>query len=120
MARKVGFLIAAVLFGLGLLFLAAAARQKPMSRVIFGLAAIGMGAGVTYLTVSRKTEVTHIHKTEVTRKIDLSGDINLEDLKCRNCGAVLDRDSVDVRAGAVFVNCRYCGNDYQVTEEPIW
>jgi hypothetical protein len=112
--------MASILIGLGLLFLVAAAKQKPVPRTIAGLVAIGMGAGVVYLTASRKTEVTHVHKTEVTRKIDLSGDINLDDLKCRNCGAVMDLDSVEVRAGAVFVNCRYCGNDYQVTEEPIW
>jgi DNA-directed RNA polymerase subunit RPC12/RpoP len=41
-------------------------------------------------------------------------------MKCRNCGAELSRDSIEVKAGAVFVKCPYCGNDYQVTEEPKW
>jgi len=120
MARYIGYAVAAVLFGLGLLFLMAAPAGNAGPRVMIGLIAIGMGAGVVWLVISKKTEVTHIQKVELTQKIDLSGDINLDELKCENCGATLDRKSVEVRAGAVFVKCRYCGNDYQVTEEPKW
>ena len=54
------------------------------------------------------------------QKIDLSGDIELEKLKCQNCGGVLKKDSVTVREGAVFVDCPYCGVSYQMVEEPKW
>jgi predicted Zn-ribbon and HTH transcriptional regulator len=118
MARIVGIIIAAILFGLGLLFLMAAAKANPGSRVVVGLVAIGMGAGVVWLTVLKRPEV--VKKVELTQKIDLSGDVNLDIMKCRNCGAELSRDSIEVKAGAVFVKCPYCGNDYQVTEEPKW
>jgi Zn finger protein HypA/HybF involved in hydrogenase expression len=118
MTKIIGTIIAVVLFGLGLLFLMAAAKANPGPRVVVGLVAIGMGAGVAWITLARKPEV--VKKVELTQKIDLSGDVNLDMMKCKNCGAELDRKSIEVRAGAVFVKCPYCGNDYQITEEPKW
>jgi uncharacterized protein with PIN domain len=57
---------------------------------------------------------------EIVQKIDLSGDIELETLKCQKCGGELQKDSVSVREGAVFIDCPYCGSAYQMVEEPKW
>ena len=54
------------------------------------------------------------------QKIDLSGDVKLQDLTCRACGGTLGKESVIVKAGAVFVNCQYCGATYQIEEAPKW
>jgi len=58
--------------------------------------------------------------TTIIQKIDLSGNVNLADMKCRSCGGSLGKESVTVKAGAVFINCQYCGAAYQIEEEPKW
>ncbi len=75
---------------------------------------MGAAALIIYLTRTKPTQVTMV------QKIDLSGDVNLEELKCKSCGASLSKKSVSVQAGAVFVNCEYCGSAYQIEEEPKW
>ncbi|HOM16162.1 MAG TPA: hypothetical protein PLQ00_02480 [Thermoguttaceae bacterium] len=59
-------------------------------------------------------------QTTVVQKIDLSGDVNLQNLTCRQCGGSLGPKSVSVQAGAVFIHCEYCGAAYQLEEEPKW
>jgi redox-regulated HSP33 family molecular chaperone len=41
-------------------------------------------------------------------------------MTCRACGGSLAKESVTVKAGAVFVNCQYCSAAYQLEEEPKW
>ena len=83
--------IISLLAGFGLLFLAN--RPKP--------AAPGSGPNVTY-------------------KVDLPADVNLDQLKCKSCGGALTTDNVKMVAGAPVVTCPYCGTSYQLTEEPKW
>ena len=59
---------------------------------------------------------THIHEM----KLDLTGDVSLEQLTCRQCGANLNDDSVTLAAGALVVHCEYCGAQYQMEEAPKW
>jgi hypothetical protein len=114
-----------VLFGI-LFFIAGTSPGQPAGTlgvgvvlIIIGLviAALAVGVFVFLRMRQRKAEAP---KTEIVQKIDLSGDIELEKLKCQNCGGVLKKDSVTVREGAVFVDCPYCGVSYQMVEEPKW
>ena len=41
-------------------------------------------------------------------------------MTCKNCGGTLERDSIALREGGVFVDCPYCGTSYQIEEEPKW
>ncbi|MFQ5617024.1 MAG: hypothetical protein ACE5GO_11275, partial [Anaerolineales bacterium] len=59
-------------------------------------------------------------QTTVVQKIDLSGDVSLEQMTCNNCGAPLSKNAIDVKAGAIFVNCEHCATSYQIEEEPKW
>jgi hypothetical protein len=119
MAKLLGIIISTVLFALGLLFLIASPAANTLPRIVIGVIALLMGAGVLWLAVlKRTTEV--INKTEVTQKIDLSGQINLENLKCKNCGAGLDSKSVTVREGVTFIKCSACGSEYEIAEAPKW
>jgi phage FluMu protein Com len=56
----------------------------------------------------------------VTLKVDLPGNVNLDTLKCQSCGGVLTMDNIQMVAGAPVVNCPYCKTAYQLTEEPKW
>jgi uncharacterized protein with PIN domain len=85
-------------------------------RLVIGLILMA-GAGVMiYLT---KVRPKH-QETTVIQKIDLSGDVSLEQMRCRSCNGALSQDALEVRAGAIFVHCPYCGTTYQIEEAPKW
>jgi hypothetical protein len=81
------------------------------------LAFLLLGGGIAILWIAYKKRD---QKIEVVQKVDISGDVDLETLKCRNCGAALDKSAVKVVAGAVMVTCPYCGTSYQIEEKPMW
>ena len=136
--KTIGLTIAYVLIGLGIIvscllllfgilfFIAGTNPGQPTGTTGVGVVLILIGLVIAALAVGvfvflrirqRKGEA---QKTEIVQKIDLSGDIELEKLKCQNCGGVLKKDSVTVREGAIFVDCPYCGVSYQMVEEPKW
>jgi hypothetical protein len=59
-------------------------------------------------------------QTTIVQQIDLPGDLSLERMKCQSCGATLSKDSITTRAGAVVIDCPYCGTSYEIEEEPKW
>jgi amino acid transporter len=83
-----------------------------------GLVIVALAVGVFIFLRIRRAKETQ--KTEIVQKIDLSGDIELEKMKCQNCGAELSKDSITVKEGAIFIACPYCGAAYQMVEEPKW
>lgn len=56
----------------------------------------------------------------VRQELELSGDVSLENLKCRQCGGSLSSDNTAFRAGTVFISCPYCHSEYQLEEAPKW
>jgi hypothetical protein len=89
--------------------------------IMIGVALLLIGVAVGYFAYVRaRARSEQQGPQEIVQKIDLSGDIALEKLKCRNCGGELTRDSITVREGAIFVSCPYCGTSYQMVEEPKW
>jgi hypothetical protein len=113
------FAILLVLFGIiVVLSLASAQAQNAGGRLFLAIVCFVIGGGLLFAIP--KWEARRPMKVEMTQKIDLSGDVAKEELQCENCGADLDKKSVEVKAGAVFINCPYCGATYQITEEPQW
>jgi uncharacterized membrane protein YfcA len=88
--------------------------QGQIGRLIIGLVLIGAGAVLFATTKLRAKETT------VVQKIDLTGDVSAQELKCKNCGSTLTNKSVAVRAGAIFISCEFCGTQYQIEEAPKW
>jgi phage FluMu protein Com len=114
--KTVGYIFAGLLVLLGLLFCLSALSSGKWQRFVFAGVLMGAGGFVIYILRMRVPE----QKITLTQKIDISGDVKLEELKCRNCGGVLDARSVSVQAGAVFVKCPYCDSQYQIEEAPKW
>lgn len=112
--KLVAYPLAALLGLLGIVFIAGS--QGMVMRVVVGVVLMAAAAALVWLALQRPKQVT----TTVVQKIDLSGDVNLQDLTCRSCGGSLGKESVSVKAGAVFINCQYCGAAYQLEEEPQW
>jgi hypothetical protein len=112
--KIVSYVLAVLLFLLGLIFLLGA--QGQILRLAIGVVLLVGAAVVIYLT-RMQPKVT---ETTVVQKIDLSGDVSLEGMTCQACGAPLSKESIEVRAGAIFVNCEHCNAAYQFEEEPKW
>jgi hypothetical protein len=123
---------AAILFLVGICFLgygaaSVIASTEPgvsSSNFSFGLGfgCVGVfflagGAGLIYAVLrGQKTEVTQ----QVTMKLDLPGEVQMEQMQCKNCGGVLKPENIKMVAGAPVVECPWCGTTYQLTEEPKW
>ncbi len=112
--KLVAYPLAALLGLLGVMFVAGAQGQ-PL-RIVVGIVLLAAAAALIWLALQQpKPSIT-----TVVQKIDLSGDVKLQDLVCRACGGALNKESVAVKAGGIFVNCPYCGATYQIEEEPKW
>jgi len=106
------YALAAVIGFFGFIFIAGSQGQ-PL-RVIVGVVLLGAAGALVYLFRTKPKSTT------VVQQIDLSGDVSLEHMTCRNCGSQLTPKSIRVEAGAVFVNCEFCGTSYQLEEAPKW
>jgi phage FluMu protein Com len=86
------------------------------------LAVIGILAGtagiILIFAAVRKTKADTAQN--VTLKVDLPGDVNVEKMKCQSCGGVLTSDDIKMVNGAPMVTCPFCKTVYQLTEEPKW
>jgi predicted RNA-binding Zn-ribbon protein involved in translation (DUF1610 family) len=83
-----------------------------------GAVLVALGLGI--VVAVRLREPKPAQAVTIQQKIDLSGDVQMEAMKCTSCGGQLDKSAVSVIQGAVMVNCPYCGATYQLTEEPKW
>jgi hypothetical protein len=112
--KIISYLLAAVIAFFGVMFIVGS--QGQLLRLVVGVVLLGAAGALIYLTRVRPEP----QQTTIVQKIDFSGDVSLQDIKCRSCGGALSEKSIDVKAGAVFVNCEYCGASYQLEEEPKW
>ena len=89
-------------------------------------AAIGIGliiVGIVLLFLSYRLEKTKISQPKLVHQnitVDTSGDVSLERFKCNSCGNPLKEKDLKMVDGAVILSCPYCGNVYQLEEEPKW
>jgi Na+/melibiose symporter-like transporter len=116
--RIIAYISAAILILLGILFVIATfSPTGQLGWLLVGIIMIGIGFGLIWFA-SRKPKVEP--DVNVTYKVDLSGNVKMETIKCRSCGGVLTPDNIKMVAGAPVVTCPYCSTTYQLTEEPKW
>lgn len=106
------YALAGIVGLLGLVFLIG--NQGLPARIIIGIVLIGAGVVIGWLTSMKAPERT------IVQKIDVTGDVSTEQLKCRNCSAPLDEKSISMQEGAIIVKCPYCGTSYHIEEAPKW
>jgi multisubunit Na+/H+ antiporter MnhE subunit len=121
LALFLGLILTPAIGLLGLMFVVGS-QGVPM-RMIVGLILLAVAAGLliaalalAWLAAKGPQQPT----TTIVQKIDLSGDVSLQQMTCRSCGGTLSKRSITVEAGAVFVQCEFCGAAYQLEEEPKW
>jgi hypothetical protein len=91
--------------------------QGQLGWLIVGVVLVAIAFGLIWFASRRLKAET---PENVTYKVDLSGDVNLETMKCKSCGGTLTAKDVKMVAGAPVVTCPFCGTTYQLTEEPKW
>ncbi len=116
--KIIGYVAAAISLFLGVLFIMATfSSTGQLGWLIVGIILILIGFGLIWFASRKpKAEVPD----NVTYKVDLSGDVNLDTMKCKSCGGALSSENIKMVAGAPVVTCPYCGTVYQLTEEPKW
>ena len=86
--------------------------------VVIGFVLVALGFGAIWLV--RRRSAAAAGEQNVTYKIDLPANVNMDTLKCKSCGGTLSSDNIKMVAGAPVVTCPYCHTTYQLTEEPKW
>jgi len=119
--KIIGYIIAAILLFFGVLWLLSAFSAEaasPGGRLLVGGLLVLIGLGI--IVALRLREPKPEQQVTIRQEIDIGGDVEMESLQCRSCGAQLDKNAITVAEGAVIVSCPYCGATYQIVEEPKW
>jgi hypothetical protein len=118
--RIVGAIFAGILLLFGILWLLAASSSKntsPGGTFLVGIILLVLGGLGLFGALWRPAKEKEL---KIVQKVELAGDMRLEQLKCTSCGAKLDKESISVKAGSVVVSCPYCKSTYEIEEEPKW
>jgi hypothetical protein len=115
--KILGYIAAVILIFFGVLFVWGAFGSTPHPEwICVGVISIGIGFGLIWLAGRSKSTTPQ----NVTLKVDLPANVNMDTLKCQSCGGTLKPDNIQLVAGAPVVTCPYCNTSYQLTEEPKW
>ena len=113
LGRVLGYLASAALMFLGIIFLLASVYAA--SRLLVGAILVLAGLGIAILTWRAGAS-----QVPVKYELQMPGSLKVGSIKCPNCGAGLDPSTMQLKQGAPTVKCSYCGNEFEVSEEPKW
>ena len=106
----IGSIAIAVLFFFGIVF--ALASVYEVTRLIVAALLFVVGFGIAYY-------ITKKPKT-IVQKLELSGQMKAVALKCPNCSASVDASEIKIVSGVPYATCPYCGQTFEIAEEPKW
>jgi uncharacterized membrane protein len=107
-----GAIVVAVLFFFGIIFAIAASVAYMSTRLIVAASLFIVGFGIAYY-ISRQPKT-------IIQKVEFSGEMKAVALKCPNCSASINANQIKIVSGVPYATCPYCGNTFEVTEEPKW
>jgi hypothetical protein len=117
--KIIAYIAAAIFIFFGVIFIYGAFSPEVSDGWIFGgLITVGIGFGLIWFAARRA--LAPAGSGDVTLKIDLPANVDMDTLKCKSCGGVLKPENISMVAGAPVVTCPYCGTTYQLTEDPKW
>lgn len=119
--KLIAYISAGIMILIGVLFIIGAGGQGGggWGWVFIGLILVVIAFAVIFFAARRSAQDAN-GDSNVTLKLDLPGEINMNSIKCKSCGGVLRSDDIKLVAGAPVVTCPYCHTTYQITEEPKW
>ena len=118
--KVIAYIAAGILIFFGVLFIwGAFGSQGQVGWIPIGIISVLIGFGLIWFA-GRRLSASGGADQNVTLKIDLPANINLDTLKCKACGGALTTDNIKMVNGAPVVTCPYCNTTYQLTEDPKW
>jgi hypothetical protein len=116
--KIIAYIVAAILIFFGVLFIwGAFSPNGSVGWILVGIVSAGIGLVLIFFA-SRRPPTSQAEN--VTLKVDLPANVQLDTIKCKSCGGALSPDDIKMVAGAPVVTCPYCHTTYQMTEEPKW
>ena len=116
--KIIAFIVAAILIFFGVLFIwGAFSPNGSTGWILVGIVSVGIGLALIFWA---SRQLAQPAQENVTLKIDLPANVNMDTLKCKACGGTLSPDDIKMVAGAPVVTCPYCHTTYQLTEDPKW
>lgn len=117
----IAYIAAAILIFFGVLFVWSAFGSTPQpGNILIGLITLGIGFVLIFAGSRMGKAAQAAAGDNITLKVDLPANVNMDTLKCKSCGGALAPKDISMVAGAPVVTCPYCGTTYQLTEEPKW
>jgi len=111
-----GAIIIAVLFFFGIIFAwstgAGISLELKVTRLIIAAMLFIVGFGTAYYITKKPTTII--------QRLEVSGQMKAVPLKCPNCSASVDANQIKIVSGVPYATCPYCGQTFEVTEEPKW
>jgi len=105
------YVVSAVLVFLGLIFMISV--NLGIEYFLVGLAFLAVAGLLLFLGWERKP-------LEIKQTVTVTGPLKVREIHCPNCNALVDATKTEVVDGKPFVTCSYCGNKFELTEEPTW
>ena len=119
--KIIAYIAAAILIFFGVLFIwSAFSPGESAGNILIGLVSVGIGFGLIWFASRQKSVSSAAGGDNVTLKVDLPANVDMEQFKCKSCGGALTMENVKMVAGAPVVTCPYCNTTYQLTEDPKW
>ena len=111
-----GAIAVLVLFFFAAIFALASAADIPSdqrtSRLIVAFMLFVIAVAVAYY-ITRKPKT-------VIQRLEVSGQMKAASVRCPNCGASVDANTIKIISGVPYATCPYCGTTFEITEEPKW
>ena len=105
-----GTIAIVALFIFGVVF--ALASVYAPTRLIVAALLFVVGFGIAYY-ITRKPKT-------IVQRLELSGQMKAVALKCPNCSASVNADEIKIVSGVPYATCPYCGQTFEIAEEPKW
>ncbi len=111
-----GTIAIAILFFFGSIFAwstgAGISVEFKATRLIIAAMLFVVGFGIAYY-------ITKKPKT-IIQRLEFSGQMKAVALKCPNCSASVNPNKIKIVSGVPYATCPYCGQTFEVAEEPKW
>jgi 4-amino-4-deoxy-L-arabinose transferase-like glycosyltransferase len=109
--RAAIYLASAVLIFFGVVF--AVSVNLGLDYFLVGLVFLAVAVFLLFLGREKKP-------IEIKQSVTVTGPLEAKEIRCPTCGALIDATRTEVLDGKPFATCRYCGNKFELTEEPTW
>jgi hypothetical protein len=111
-----GTIVVAVLFFFGIIFAwstgADISTGLKATRLIIAAMLFIVGFGIAYYITKKPTTII--------QRLEVSGQMKAVPIRCPNCSASVDPNQIKIVSGVPYATCPYCGQTFEVTEEPKW